>query len=144
MEGLADMFGADQWAGTGGVRNHTRNEFENLRVGNRISWVGLAGLIPATCANSFAFEPRSQRGFKFEWTDPDGGIWHVHGHEPDAGAAAGHVGGAGWVVRIKNGQDWLLSQTYTMVVPGSPNRNVDWSRSRGGAVAALSHIPFDP
>nr|WP_147395290.1 polymorphic toxin type 30 domain-containing protein [Azospirillum cavernae] len=142
---MADMFGLNDWLPTGGARDHTRAEFEALRgAGGRIDWAQLSALIPANCTNLFQFEPRTQRGFKFEWSDPTAGNWHVHGHEPDAGAAAGHAGAAGWVVRISHNGDWLLSTTYDMVVPGTGTVPTDWSRSRSANVARLSHIPFTP
>ncbi len=78
------------------------------------SWAGantktLLIRIPFGTPDTFEFEPRSQRGFKFDWTDASNTAWHVHAHEPDQGAQAGHAGGLTWVVRIRKNQDWLLS-----------------------------------
>lgn len=139
-EGLAELFGRSAWRGTAAAgSNPTKADFAGLRHAGRIKDDELLALIPSDAENQFAFEPRSQRGFKFEWNN-----WHVHGHEPDAGAAAGHVGAAGWVVRIQDRTDgtWLLANQWA---PGGPNpaAPTDWSRSRSHQVAALSHIPLD-
>jgi hypothetical protein len=142
-EGLADLFGQGEWSGTAPAgSNPTRQQFEALRQGptGRIADAALLALVPQNVANSFEFEPRTQRGFKFVW-----GNWHVHGHEPDAGAAAGHAGAAGWVVRVQDraSREWLLAAPWQPQVPGQQPAPVDWSASRSGQVARLSHIPLD-
>ncbi|MGB0944642.1 MAG: hypothetical protein ACPGUE_19705 [Marinomonas sp.] len=136
--GLTDLFGLDQWVPTGGAP--TRQDFKNLINAGRINADQLMSIIPAGLKNTFEIEPRSQRGFKFEW-----GNWHVHGHEPDVGAQAGHVGGAGWVVRIKDGNDWLLSQTLVSNFPVNHANYTaprDWARANNATVRASSHIPL--
>ncbi len=140
MEGLADLFGLDQWV-PAGIVAPTRNDFNNLLNAGRINANQLMALIPAGLDNTFEIGPRSQRGFKFVW-----GNWHVHGHEPDAGAQVGHIGGAGWVVRIREGNQWLLSQPMIGVFPmGHPDyvapRN--WAAANGQFAQAHSHIPLD-
>lgn len=100
--GLADLFGRGEWQPTGMIRDtaHTKSQFQALlRAGHMVAgvnYVELMSAIPYGLVDQFEIERRSQRGFKFEWEDAQGVAWHVHGHEPDAGALAGHAGGQGW------------------------------------------------
>ncbi|WP_273048951.1 hypothetical protein [Pseudoalteromonas sp.] len=140
MEGLAGLFGLDQWVPTG-APILTRADFQNLLHGGRIDADQLMGVIPAGLQNTFDIGPRTQRGFKFEWGD-----WHVHGHEADAGAQAGHVGGAGWVVRIRNGNQWLLSEPLVSVHPDDHLKYFEprnWASANGQFAREHSHIPLD-
>jgi len=141
-EGLAELFGVNSWRGTAALRsNPAAAQFAALRNNGRINVNQLLALVPGDIPNAFAVEGRSQRGFKFEW-----GNWHVHGHEPDAGAAPGHAGAGGWVVRIQDrgAGTWLLATAW--VPQGPPAQRpppTDWSNSRSNQVARLSHIPLD-
>lgn len=140
--GLADLFGRNDWVPTGGVPATAAN-FENLRhaPNGTIWWSELRQLIPAGTPNTYEFGPRALRGFKFEWVEPGNTRYHVHGHEPDLGAPVGGAGGAGWVVRIRRNNVWLLAQPWAPAHPaGQPP--MDWSAANGAA--ALAHIPFDP
>lgn len=139
-EGLADLFGADEWVPTGGAP--TAADFERLLNANSIDLNALLQTIPTGTPNTFQFEPRSQRGFKFEWPG-----WHIHGHEPDAGAQAGHVGGAGWIVRIQNTttKEYLLSDTLiSNFQPGHANYKppTNWAKATTDTTRGRSHIPL--
>ena len=128
----------DRWIPTGG--NPTRTDFENLLNGGAINANSLMKVIPAGLKNKFVPESRTTWGFKFEW-----GNWHVHGHEPDRGAVAGHAGGAGWVVRIRQNNDWLLANMQVSNFPlGHANYFAPryWSRGRSAFVMRHSHIPL--
>ncbi|MCG7534150.1 hypothetical protein [Pseudoalteromonas sp. OOF1S-7] len=140
QEGLAGLFGLELWVPTG-APNPTRADFQNLLNGGTINADQLMAVIPAGLENTFEIGPRTQRGFKFEW-----GNWHVHGHEADAGAHAGHVGGAGWIVRIRDGNQWLLSQPLISDHPvGHVNyfAPTSWAAANGQFARAHSHIPLD-
>lgn len=156
--GLASLFGLDLWVPLGVPRSTiaTKSNFQtvvNLASGRCAagpSAVNLMALIPHGTRNTFEIEPRSQRGFKFEWQDVNGVQWHVHGHEPDAGAQLGHVGAGGWIVRINyrpaNRAFWLLSRPLISNFPAShPNYAppANWSNSNSQVVMANSHIPLD-
>ncbi|MBZ4420137.1 polymorphic toxin type 30 domain-containing protein [Myxococcus sp. RHSTA-1-4] len=140
--GLADLFGGNDWVPTGGVPATAAN-FENLRhaPNGTIWWSELRQLIPAGTPNTYEFGPRAPRGFKFEWVEPGPTRYHVHGHEPDAGAPIGGAGGAGWVVRIRRNNVWLLAAPWAPAHPAGM-APTDWSAA--GGAAALAHIPFDP
>lgn len=136
MIGLADLFGVDDWeaggnrapAGAATTTVATSANFENLRVAAQIDAAQLVALVPVGCANVFEFESRTQRGFKYQWNDTNGVAWTVWGHEPDAGAGAGYAGGAGWTVRIRRANHYLMDQTinppvgvaYDWAVPNTP------------------------
>jgi hypothetical protein len=143
--GLAALFGGDEWdaggtrAPTGAVQTTaaTSLAFENLRNNGQIDAAALVALIPAACHNTFEVEARTQRGFKYDWLDGNGVAWRVWGHEPDAGAPAGHAGAAGWTVRIRrNGNRFLMSQ---QVVPPQGNA-YDWHQAGNPAQVQASHI----
>jgi hypothetical protein len=67
--------------------------------------------------NKFDIEARTQRGFKFEWNDTAGVLWHMHGHEPDAGAKAGHIGAKGWTCRVSYDKYWLVPVVISSAFP---------------------------
>lgn len=141
--GLPSLFGLDRWKPSGSP-NPTRENFEALRDAHgRISTNRLMKLIPGGTPNSWTIESRTQRGFKYVWQDVNG-AWHVHGHEPDTGAQAGHVGGNRWIVRISRNGEWLLPKPLKSNFPVGHNNYqppTNWSNSRARNVAALSHIP---
>lgn len=142
--GLPTLFGLDQWIPTG-TPDPSRADFEALLQDGRIEANALMAVVPAGLDNLFEIEPRTQRGFKFEWKDTLGQRWHVHGHEPDTGAASGHVGAGQWVVRIQNGPEWLMSTPITSnFPPGHKNYQPPkvWSKARGEEAIARSHIPL--
>jgi hypothetical protein len=146
MIGLAELFGQDEWnaggtrapAGAVAATLATRTAFANLRAAGQIDAAALVGEVPVGCANTFEIEPRSQRGFKYQWNDTNGTAWTVWGHEADAGAALGHVGGAGWTVRIRNGNHFLMAATINPPV-GVP---YDWATATTPIRIAASHIPL--
>ena len=149
--GLADLFGVSEWQATGGANTtaNTKVVFEGMLQGGVLhagqDYIRLLSSIPANAHNTFEFESRSQRGFKFEWTDSDGKPWHVHGHEPDSGAAQGHIGGQSWVIRVRCDGAWLLASQWISNFP-QEHRNYSpptlWSKSKAANVMRLSHIPL--
>jgi hypothetical protein len=149
--GLTALFGDDLWVPTG-VNMLTvacRNAFLGLIAGGQINSNGtcanILALIPANTPNTFEFEPRCQRGFKFVWNDLNNILWQVHGHEADAGAAFGHVGGAGWTCRIRSGQDYLMSVPWTSPFPTSHANYLaptSWKSGNSNWVIQHSHIPL--
>jgi hypothetical protein len=132
--GLADLFGKDQWVPTGGA-NPTRPHFEALRNGGQINADALLAVIPTGLSNTFEIESRTQRGFKFAWNSGEQD-WLVWGHEADAGAAAGHAGAAGWTVRIREGNRFLMAQQVNPDV-GVP---YNWAVANTAAKVQASHI----
>ncbi|XXX72193.1 RHS repeat-associated core domain-containing protein [Sorangium sp. So ce134] len=150
-EGLYALFGLDEWheggtrVPTGEVRTtqETSTRFEGLRNNGQIDAAQLLAEVPKGMKNVFKIEARSQRGFKYIWTDLDGVQWTVSGHEADAGAAAGYVGAQDWTVRIKrrfpNRPEKVLMNETIIPPVGDP---YDWNIARGGARNAASHIPL--
>ncbi|WP_437806037.1 hypothetical protein [Sorangium sp. So ce1078] len=150
-EGLYALFGLDEW-GPGGTRaprgavrstQDTSTAFEGLRVNGQIDAAQLVAEVPTGTNNVFEIEARTQRGFKYQWTDLDGVEWTVWGHEPDAGAAAGHVGAQDWTVRIQQKvptkQPKFLMNETIRPPQGKP---CDWNNPRRSAQVVASHIPL--
>ena len=135
------------WDATGPVNhNPNRADFEGLRTPpeGAIRVVDLLQLIPQNEGNTFKPETRITRGFKFEWLN-----WHVHGHEPDTGAATGHAGARSWVVRIRDTTtgSWLLATSWAKenLVAQTVQAAVDWCtprEMRTEAAKRRSHIPL--
>jgi len=151
--GLSDLFGAGEWVPAGMVKNtkNTKNDFYNLvhniahpgRINGGGTCSNILQLIPVGTANTFEFESRSQRGFKFIWLDIDGVRWQVHGHEPDAGALSGHVGAMAWSVRIQSGKDYLMSEEWVSdFPPGHRNyiASTYWKRATNDWIRRKSHV----
>jgi hypothetical protein len=142
--GLAELFGHDEWeagggrAPTGAIQNTvaTTAAFAGLRAGGSIDAALLVAQVPAGCQNDFEIESRTQRGFKYSWNDTNGVAWLVWGHEPDAGAALGHVGGNQWSVRIRRGNQFLMSATINPPVGVA----YDWAQANTPPRVQASHI----
>ena len=153
MFGLKDLFGAGEWLGTyNGPLLGTaawQLAFQGLIQNGQIDGGGncqnLLNHIPVNIHNTFEFEPRSQRGFKFNWNDANLNHWQVHGHEADAGAQLGHVGAAGWTVRIQvrivNQNLFLMSEEW--VAPPHVNLpSTHWKQANSNWTIQHSHIPL--
>lgn len=122
--GLYFLFGHDRWvpSGTNTDTLAFKNRFETLVAGGSINGDDLLKQIPAGLRNKFDIEARTQRGFKFEWKDTSNEDWHIHGHEADAGAKSGHIGGKGWTCRISYGKYWLVPVMIISAFPSThPN-----------------------
>lgn len=116
--------------------NPTAADFEGLRAGGAIALAALMNQIPVTADDEWVVMPdRTTRGFKFTWND-GANDWEVWGHEPDLGAAAGHAGAAGWVVRIKCGNRFLMNQQVVPPVGGA----YDWAPATTQDRVRRSHI----
>ena len=147
--GLTFLFGHDRWvpSGTNTDTPAFKIRFETLVAGGSIDGDALMKQIPSGLANKFEIEARTQRGFKFEWNDTAGVPWHVHGHEPDAGAKAGHIGAARWICRISyNNKFWLVP---AMIVSNFPDGHANfqpptmWTPSKNKNKARDTHVPLD-
>jgi hypothetical protein len=122
-----------------GANNPTQANFEALRNAGRIAVNDLMAIIPAGADDEWeSFPGRTQRGFKFAWRA--GAVdWVVWGHEPDLGAAPGHAGAAGWTVRIRRGNQYLMDTTINPPVGAA----YDWALGNTPAKIQHSHIPLD-
>jgi hypothetical protein len=117
-------------------KNPTETDFEHIRDDSGISVSDLMDLIPQEVEDTYVGLLRTVRGFKFEWQDDAGTSWEVWGHEPDAGAAAGHAGAAGWTVRIRHGTRYLMSEYVDPPVGEAYN----WGPASTPARVRMSHI----
>jgi hypothetical protein len=116
--------------------NPTRANFEALRNGAAIDVAALMLVVPVDADDDWVVIPgRTTRGFKYTWND-GANDWEVWGHEPDQGAAAGHAGAAGWTVRIKCGNQYLMDQQIVPPVGGA----YDWAPGNSAARVQHSHI----
>ncbi|MFC7422139.1 hypothetical protein ACFQNF_19970 [Iodobacter arcticus] len=155
-EGLADLFGTDQWTPTGAVKTTAQTQYDfELLVQAHVNpltpgvidgggtCANILAAIPAGQQNTFEFEPRSQYGFKFRWTDANGVQWQVHGHEPDAGAVVGHVGAGAWTMRVQCGNAFMMSRQLVSDFPAIHANYTPptfWSRCNTPLKVGLSHI----
>lgn len=116
--------------------NPTRADFAALRAAGAIDVSALMLVIPVAADDDWVIIPgRTTRGFKFTWND---GVsdWEVWGHEPDLGAAVGYAGAAGWTVRIKCGNQYLMDQQIAPPVGAA----YDWATATTPARVQHSHI----
>lgn len=143
--GLYFLFGHDRWvpSGTNTDTLAFKVRFETLVAGGSINGDELLKQIPAGLRNKFDIEARTQRGFKFEWKDTANEAWHIHGHEADAGAKSGHIGGKGWTCRISYGRYWLVP---VMIVSKFPPTHTNyqpptmWTKNKN--MMGDTHVPL--
>jgi Bacterial toxin 30 len=116
----------------------TRLDFENGILYQATPHI-LSGLIPQGTPNSYVPGPRTNYGFKFEWTVA-GVQWKVWGHDADRGATPGTIAATEWTFRVQSGSQFLAAVGYG-TGPGAVGAPSRWW---GGAHAEKTHILLEP
>lgn len=124
---------------SGKTKDVPETSFENLIEG--VGWIDIGKLmflVPEGTQNTWTANPtdRIQKGFKYVWEDKSGIKYTVHGHEEDGKAPHGSVAKNNWIVRIRHGNRYLLTEKVVEIQEGVQK---NWSAN--DKYANLSHIP---